>query len=324
MAVLAESAAVAAVVFDAVTTKDSGSKRISTFSLEHTVGSGPDRFLILAVVDGLRGTAVTSITYGGISLTRIDGSQGTSVATELWGLIAPPSGRNLVSITMNSALDSPLASAISFSGVHQTAPVGPVAKGAGTGSAISLSIACAPGEIVLDASAAWSMRGGVPTLTAGPGQVPRWNLANAVDTRIVGSEKIASGSMTTTSWASSGGDDLWVTIGVSIRPSAAAGGPVDVGAGPDLGGAPDTSPPDTSPPGDAPPIDAVDSRAGGTSDAAFADSHVLDSGGKPVNLRVGTACQMATGAAQAGPGASLLAALALLAVLARGLVRDPA
>jgi hypothetical protein len=107
-----------AVTVDAVTSRDAG-RFTSSFSFTHTVGSGPTRLLIVAVIDGNRSSSVTALTYGGVNLTKIDRAVGTGVAAELWRLIAPVSGTNAIALTMSNNQDRPIATAISYTGVDQ-------------------------------------------------------------------------------------------------------------------------------------------------------------------------------------------------------------
>jgi hypothetical protein len=107
-----------------------------TTGLTHTVGTGSNRALVFAVgyEDATTDPGVSSVTYGGQSLTRIDGdvegtgSGGVSIdRVELWYLneagISAASG-NTFSVTWGGgAPDDPMYAAASFANVNQTAPV---------------------------------------------------------------------------------------------------------------------------------------------------------------------------------------------------------
>lgn len=325
--------ALAAVAVDMVTPHDSG-RYGTSFSFNHTVGTGPSRLLIVAVIDGNRNTSVTSLTFGGAALTRIDRTQGTGVAAELWRLVAPPSGTQPVVVTMSSNQDRPIATAVSYTGVDQTAPVGMAAGAGGSGTAVSISVPSAPGDHVMDAGSAWVTRN-PPNATAGPGQTQRWSLSNGVDTRAMGSDKLATGTTTTMAWTVTGMTS-WVSIGVAVKPATttpppppdAAPPPPDVASPPLDAGVPprDSGPPppdgagrevtsaiDGSPSTDsAPALDAQPTGERSTPPEIDAGSSATT-----VDLTVGSACTIAR--RQASGNRSFITGVlaALLVVTAR-------
>ncbi len=102
----------------------------SSYSFSHST-SGVDRLLVLAV-NVLRNSGssepLISATYNGVSMTSaVSRSQTTTSRYHLSALlylINPPTGSNTVAITTASTVVSIVADAMTFTGVHQTTPLG--------------------------------------------------------------------------------------------------------------------------------------------------------------------------------------------------------
>jgi hypothetical protein len=307
-AILPYCRAWAAVSVDAVTTFDSG-RFTASFSFDHTVGPGSDRYLIVAVADGNLGTATTAVTYGGVALSRIDVARGRDIASELWGLASPPVGPHPIVVTLDSKNDRPLATALSLDGVDQGAPAGAAGTASGTGTAASVDVATVPGDFVLNAAGAWTQR---PTVSgaAATGQTELWNLFNGRETVVMGGQRTATGTTTTMSWTLTGDQPSWATITVPIKASLAATpdaamtmmADAAVAPAPD-GSSADARPYDTPSPADTPTGDPSDAPiigrgqpqdAGEPSDSTAGAADVPgDAAQAPVrvsHLQVGSAC----------------------------------
>ncbi|MBW2443382.1 MAG: DUF4347 domain-containing protein, partial [Deltaproteobacteria bacterium] len=197
-----------------------------TFSHE-TAGGG--RLLLVSVAsqpnqdDGIVET-VTGITYGGQPLQK-KGEEAQNVDNariEIWWLVNPPLGPNDVIITFNDAFDDPvngegaIAGAVSFTGVHQTTPLGDFASAecCSSGSADpSVTVSSAAGELVFDTVA----RKFNP-VTVGPDQAEQWN-----DCTDAGCSNVGGGASTepgaasvTMSWTPA--NNRWAIGAVPIKP----------------------------------------------------------------------------------------------------------
>lgn len=111
----------------------------SVLTYSHTVGAAlSNGILIISVVYYSLARSVSTITYNGVSCTKIlrvnNGAQ--NAAAELWYLLNPSSGANSVVITLDAAATVTIFGAsVSLSGVSQVAPeanTGTVALGAHT------------------------------------------------------------------------------------------------------------------------------------------------------------------------------------------------
>jgi len=118
----------------------------SSMTWPHNVGSGRSNTLLVVGVDIEKNPPnpyVTSITYGGVDLTRANFSVGSpTVRAELWYLTNPKLGTNNVVVTFSSAIDTEgaIAGAVSFFGVDQTNPISKTVTGKGQGGTASTSI----------------------------------------------------------------------------------------------------------------------------------------------------------------------------------------
>lgn len=190
----------------------------SSVTLNHIVGSGSNRLLMVSVAIEREIERVTSITYAGQALTFVGTSVDptTSARIEVWRLIAPPSGANTVSVTFNGSA-SVVVAATSFANVDQTAPIAASQFANGTGTlTASASVASTTDQLVL---AAIATDDAVNTVTPGSGQTSRWNVVNAADVIGAGSTKSGSASSTTMSYAL-GGNNGWAMGLVAIQPAS--------------------------------------------------------------------------------------------------------
>jgi uncharacterized repeat protein (TIGR01451 family) len=126
-----------------------------TLTFSHTPGSGADRLLLVAVGVGSTTTSdvtpgtVTQVTFGGTLMTKVGSTlTNSTVSTQIYQLVNPASAAANVVVTLGGTASSVSASATTFTGVHQTTPLGTSASGTGTSTALSASVASATGELV--------------------------------------------------------------------------------------------------------------------------------------------------------------------------------
>jgi MYXO-CTERM domain-containing protein len=284
-------------------------------SWNHPVGSGTDRYALVGVTLGPAAgelPTVATVSFAGRAMTFLGGiSNGAVVRVELWGLSDPPTGMQPVELRVTRAT-ALVAGSVSFSGVDPAAPASAVFTEIGTSPVASVSVTSAPGEMVIDVY-------GSPDANpvASSGRTPNWSDRSGVS----GACSSRSGSTTVTmAWERSGGSSEWSLAAVSLRArsNSDGGAPTDGGAPSDGGAASEAGVPDRVPAdgSDGPP--SLDARPpeGGTADAAAGngDSQIdPDATGRRVEYQVGCSCRLDP----RPPGASPLALLALLALLAR-------
>ena len=193
----------------------------TSVNMNHIVGNGSNRFLIVSVAIERETDRVTAMTYAGQALTFVGTSVDptTTARVEVWRLIAPATGTNTVSVTFNS-LSSVVVAAISFANVNQTTPI--AASQFATGNATltaSASVASATNQVVLATIAADDAANSV---TPGSGQTSRWNVLNAAD--VIGAGSTKAGSATSTTMSYTLGDNKGWAMGLlAIQPAPPPG-----------------------------------------------------------------------------------------------------
>jgi hypothetical protein len=187
--------------------------------------------LIVGISALLGNSQVSSVTYNGVSLTRLAMSayQNTNgivlVQTELWYLLNPSVGTGDVVVTWSGGRRFTAGSS-SYFGVSQTTPFGTAynsSGGMGQGTSIT-GISSATNDLILDLFARTSDSDSYGIPTPGAGQSQRWyNKTNLSGTTWIGngivggsSSKPSSGSTESMSWSWTGGRD-WAELAVPMH-----------------------------------------------------------------------------------------------------------
>jgi len=198
----------------------------------HTVAAQTNRILIVGVSTTVNGAVgppadrVLSVTYAGQPLTLI-GSQrspvlgGTRSSTEMFKLLAPPTGTANVVVTLVGNLapsNYAVGGSVSFTGVHQTTPHGSFVSGSGSSDAPATIVSSAAGEVVID-NVATSPE--AQFLLAGAGQTDWYSGEVFIGGLIsVGAGSTEPGAASVTmSWQSLAVGE-WATGAISLKPAA--------------------------------------------------------------------------------------------------------
>jgi subtilisin-like proprotein convertase family protein len=224
-----EIAAETAITIDAVSEGNTGSTAVGSLAVPHTVGaSGTNRILVVGVNIFSGSTpfpTVSTMTYAGQSMSFLTGvtDAGARIRSEMWYIKAPTTGTNDIVITF-SANAVAVAGGMSYTGVDQTTPVGTAATAQGSGTAPSVVVSSAPGELVLDTVGIRQNTGGTQTLTAGSGQQERYNDVSGTSSNSnvvgAGSEEVGAASVTMSWTAFSSG--AWAIVAVGIKPAGSS------------------------------------------------------------------------------------------------------
>ncbi|MDQ3282534.1 MAG: C25 family cysteine peptidase [Acidobacteriota bacterium] len=144
--------------FDAQTSvTGSVTPAVTTATFAHTTTTAANRILLVSVhinTNVAPSAAVSSITYGGQALTFLAARNDATniVRTEVWYLLAPPSGTNNVVVTIGGLTAGQHADyvlgATTFSGVSQIAPT--AATNAGVGDPATVTIASTTTDTIVD------------------------------------------------------------------------------------------------------------------------------------------------------------------------------
>src|SRR5512136_2166382 len=115
-----------------------------------------------------------------------------------------------------------VAGGISYTGVDQTTPFGAAATAIGNGTAPTVTLSSAVGELVVDTAGIRQNTTGNQTLTAGSGQTQRYNdvsgTASNSNVRGAGSEKAGAASVTMSWTAASTG--AWAIVAAPLKPAS--------------------------------------------------------------------------------------------------------
>lgn len=211
--------------FDAATGRNLGCLiLLNPCEFDHTVTtSGSNRILIVGLntagVD-----AIDEVRYDNVLMTNIaKRNNGVSASVSLWYLVNPSTGTNKVSITL-AAVTNVAAGAVSFTGVNQTDPINTFNSASGNSLTPLVTLTTTADE-------AWIVdvvgtNGG--TVSTGPDQVERWNVAQGV-TRGAGSTEFTSSAGTfSISWTKDPDPSNWAIIAAALKPN---GVPCCVGIG---------------------------------------------------------------------------------------------
>jgi len=221
------------ITFDAASEGNTGSTAVGSLTVPHTVGAiGTNRILVVGVnifsfLDPV--PTVSTMTYAGQSMTflatAIDPGIPARIRSEMWYITAPATGTNNIVITFSANVVA-VAGGMSYTGVHQTTPFGIAAAVGGNGTAPSVIVSSAAGELVVDTVGSRQSAAGGQTLTAAVGQQERYNdvTAPAGDSNVVGagSEKAGAASVTM-SWTVGPAGARWAIVAAPLKPACGGG-----------------------------------------------------------------------------------------------------
>lgn len=201
------------VTFDAASNYD-GQIFASSFSWSHTC-SGNDRCLVVGVsIRGSTNGIVSSITYNGVSLTKIAHAEYSDTANriELWYLLNPATGSNTIEVTLTGSAYV-TGGAISLNNVEALGSYNSAADGNTDTPTVDVAN-CSEGCMVVDAVG----ENDDTALSVGSGQTERYKALNA-QISIGGSTEAGTGTVTM-SW-SLAASEYWAIVAAEFEPVVA-------------------------------------------------------------------------------------------------------
>lgn len=214
-----------AVAFDAVSNANNENNVSTTMSWTHTPVGTPSSVGVSAQIYNDTANSITSITYGGSSLTKMPGSTsgsqgGFSSHTEIWGSdgLTLATGAQTIVITFAAVGSYCQAGAITVTGSNTTTCFSAAAVNDNASSTTpSVTIASATGELVMDQTA--NSAGQVPT--AGGSQTSRYTYNPAGLFAGGGSTQPGAASVTM-SWTIAA--NSWTISAASFKAAGGGGG----------------------------------------------------------------------------------------------------
>lgn len=204
-----------AITFDAANGNKVPSGTSNTWS--HTVTAAHANLILIVAID--TGGTVTSMTYGGQSMTALAGAsivQSGGETLALWYLLAPPTGTNNVVVNLGSTIYSIGVSA-SYYNVAQTSTFGTPASATGTSISSSNTVTTtSSNQLVIDVVNNQAAN----TDTATASQTFRFQPASSGAAE---SDIAATGANMTLSWSFGGLTQTWGQVSVAMNPVAAGG-----------------------------------------------------------------------------------------------------
>jgi hypothetical protein len=194
-----------------------GTSPTTTLTFSHTTTIQNSRVLIVGI--NIKNSdnparAVTSVTYAGFPLTKIDSQDcttgGVTCHAELWYLVNPATGANNVVITTTAATIQQIdAGASTYYNVDQTTPIGASAKASGLTQPSAISVASNASQLIVDTI------GGDSFCNFGPssGQTETWFQDSSR-----ASYKPGAAGTTAMGWGTCG--ENWAAVGVALNPPA--------------------------------------------------------------------------------------------------------
>ena len=190
-----------------------------SYTLGHTVGTGPNRLLLVGLsyaTNSGGGTLTTNVTYGGVALTLVTNWNNTSSSSiykprsEIWMLVNPTPGTANLIVKYSRASTNLNVGIMTFTNVDQTTPIGSKARSSSTSSSSTptVTVSSDANSLVLGVLAAET------TTYTETGQTNQWN-QTTLNIRGVGSTKAGAASVQV-SW-SGAASKRYAATAVSIR-----------------------------------------------------------------------------------------------------------
>jgi hypothetical protein len=189
--------------------------RVNSVTLALAVTGGYANQAVVVGVSLDASHTVTGVTYAGAALTFIgaQNDSGSKTRVELWYRVAPQTGTNNVVVTFSGTTnDDVVVGASSWRGVHQTTPLGTLARASGKSSTASVIVSSATHEAVVDVVAADSK-----SVTAQAGQTQLWS--RQLDKVGGGGSYRPGAASVTMSWMVNNGGNDWAIAAVPLKPA---------------------------------------------------------------------------------------------------------
>lgn len=203
------------VTFDA-SSSTTNTSNVSTLTWTHTTTMNAGRILIVGVSE-IWDNPVSSVTYAGVSLSKVNMSTCASSAckTEMWYMINPPSGSNSVVVNFSSSQTNLSAGATSYYGVNTANPLGTSVVNSGALGQPSITVTSTSQQVIADTLAINTSQ----IWTPGSGQTQAYQTNPSSNTAAASYEQGLAGS-TPMSWSAASGAN-WADAAVPINPAPA-------------------------------------------------------------------------------------------------------
>jgi uncharacterized repeat protein (TIGR01451 family) len=189
----------------------------------HTTTNAANRYIVVGIAIHLAGGTVptnvnvTGVTYGGTAMTFLGGSsRTTNVRSELWGLAAPATGTNAISVSVLNSGGRTLvvtAGAQSFSNVDQITSTGTAVAANGNSAAPAVAVTNSAYDYVVDVVGFNTNQ----TLAPGATQDSRWNTVTGGTAFSGASSGLRGYTNATMQWTPAAGSTNWAIEAIPLK-----------------------------------------------------------------------------------------------------------
>ncbi len=201
------------------TSKSTTSETGGTINVTHTI-SGSDRYVFVQVVHSNSYPSITSVVWDpGVANEALSvistATEAANVRTVVYGLKNPTAKTATMRVIVSAGDSSGTFVAVSsYTGVHQTTPLGtPATATGGTGTNPTVTVTAATNDLVVDFMGTKETPLG--SKTAGAGQTKIWD---GYSNQSIGAGSTEAGAASVTmSWT--GTTEEWTMVGVALKPA---------------------------------------------------------------------------------------------------------
>lgn len=147
----------------------------SPYTFNLTIGSNSNRLIVVGC-SFISSDSASAITVGGVSMTLSTSSVNSVYGTQIWSLVAPGSGSQVINVTTTSGImDRTHCAAQSYSGAAQSSPIDVAASTINVAGVVATTLTTSQNnEAIFDVI----MDGNAEILTPGAGQTAIMNTLN--------------------------------------------------------------------------------------------------------------------------------------------------
>ena len=192
----------------------------TSFSWSHTVTTGSDRLLLVAVSTN-NDVSTSAVTAGGVSMSSVGSRDQVHETVDyeisLWKLVAPGTGSITINVTMDGTPTNAAGASSEWLGADQSTPVDTISVASGNpGTSNSMASSTTAGEIAVQAL---MTRAATPAAGSGDTEIVEANDGNALYSTLY--QEVATGGTTTI--APTFGNTTFAGVQCVINPSATSG-----------------------------------------------------------------------------------------------------
>ena len=185
------------------------------WSWSHTVGSGANRLLVVAIATSDKGKTPSGVTFGAASLTAAQTTSIKKAASSLWYLVNPAISTDTITVTYLNDPPGSVGGAVTFVNVDQTTPVSGAIGLTGDTTSPSVNVISATDDMVISVLGVME---NPATATGTPTPTVHWSILEVGGKAFgIGTTQAGQTSVTSSFSVSGGGGFDWALSAVNIK-----------------------------------------------------------------------------------------------------------